>query len=402
MKIRFFLRNQRTNKAGLAPIYCKIVLEKDSSKEFSTSVMVEKKNWKNTKVQGSDKLAEAKRNELNELEAKIMGVKQLLSFQNMPYTADVIRTTLFKSHLNLSLVNSGLNEQTFEKSIIEILIEFIEKKFIEGKIKKSSKNRYLWNIDKVKEFFTLKNMPLLAYKDFQYSHFEDLITWLRITPFSKRTRKPKKNTHLKKFSQMITAGNTYALKKGYTTTAIAEFDKFKDDAESTQYLNYQELIDIEKEDLDQNSQDFQIVRDTFVFMSYTGFQFCDVEAFDANKHLETDRDGTEWIIKPRNKTENEQIIRYFPKAKEILEKYDYKLPIFSPKHHNATIKILTKNLKINKHITNRSGRKTAGMVWLNEGASLEVVSRMLGHRDIKLRNGTTQPFYEPGLSEKRI
>jgi integrase/recombinase XerD len=384
MKVRFFIRNQRTNKAGFAPIYCKIVLEKDSSKEFTTSVMVQKKNWKNGKVQGSDKLADAKRNELNLLEADIMGVKQLLSFQNTPYTADMIRTTLFKSHLNLSL-----NEQAFEKPIVEILIEFIEKKFTEGKIKKPSKDRYLWNIDKVKEFFTLKNMPLLAYKDFNYSIFEELITWLRITPFTKRTRKPKKNTHLKKYSQMIVSANKYALRKGYSQIAIAEFEKLKDDAESTQYLNYQELINMEKECLEENSQDLQIVRDTFVFMSYTGFQFCDIEAFDANKHLETDRDGTEWIIKPRNKTESEQVIRYFPKAKEILEKYNYKLPLFTPKHHNETIKIFAKMLKINKNISNRSGRKTAGMVWLNEGASLEVVSRMLGHRDIK----TTQRYY---------
>jgi hypothetical protein len=65
MKVRFFIRNQRTNRAGFAPIYCCIVIGKDTSKEFSTSVMVQKKNWKYGKIIGSDKLIEVKRNELS-------------------------------------------------------------------------------------------------------------------------------------------------------------------------------------------------------------------------------------------------------------------------------------------------------------------------------------------------
>ncbi len=52
--------------------------------------------------------------------------------------------------------------------------------------------------------------------------------------------------------------------------------------------------------------------------------------------------------------------------------------------HNEKIKTIAKIVKINDTIQNRSGRKTAGMVWINDGYPIEEVAKMLGHKDIRM------------------
>lgn len=129
-------------------------------------------------------------------------------------------------------------------------------------------------------------------------------------------------------------------------------------------------------------------KDMFLFQCYTGFDYTDLMSVTVD-HIITQK-GRKWLIKSRNKTENEAFIPYSDKAKVIFEKNDHSMCFMSNQKYNAALKLLSVHAGIDKRITSHMGRKTYAMYMLNnEGFSMEAVSKMLGHKSVK----TTENYY---------
>ena len=90
----------------------------------------------------------------------------------------------------------------------------------------------------------------------------------------------------------------------------------------------------------------------------------------------------------RIKTGQEYIVLILPKAKEILEKYDYKLPKITNQKLNEYCHVIESLCQIHKPVTCHIGRHSFATLMLSYGFSLEEVKKMLGHKDIK----TTQIY----------
>ena len=74
---------------------------------------------------------------------------------------------------------------------------------------------------------------------------------------------------------------------------------------------------------------------------------------------------------------------------DILNKYDFKLPIISNQKYNAFLKVIGAFCEIKKRLTSHVARHTfATTVTLGNGVRIEVVSKMLGHTNIQ----TTQLY----------
>ncbi len=333
-----------------------------------------------------------KNEDLHETKNRITNIYNALKEVNSPHiTAKHILDVL----AGKATLNELFKEKAkAEKPITEVLIELANKKIDDKTIIEEGFNAYVRDIEKIQRFFNHISQPTMSYADFNYTVFEDFVKWFRNTPFKKKElKRPKKNAHVKKFTYIISAGNAYALRKGYTTAILPKYERFVSDAEETEFLSAIELQKLE----DWEIEEFSIIdkiRDVFLFSCYTGFQWCDMRAFSMD-FIEI-YNNDEWLIKPREKTKVKQLLPFFPKAKEILEKYEGVLPIGNAQEHTNTLAFMMKSLGINKHITNRCGRKTAGMVWLNSGISIEVVSKMLGHANID----TTQKHYATVLLER--
>jgi site-specific recombinase XerD len=159
------------------------------------------------------------------------------------------------------------------------------------------------------------------------------------------------------------------------------------------YLNIEEINKIEK--LTGLSKKLQYTKDFFVFQLYTGLAYSDMvdlKTDDIVKGI----DGEYWIIKSRVKTDTKITVPLLPVTLDILNRYsDLSIPdrIVFPKISNQKI---NKNLKdlgaaaeikqpLSTHLARHSAATT---IWLNNGISLEVVSKMLGHTKIS----TTQIF----------
>lgn len=166
------------------------------------------------------------------------------------------------------------------------------------------------------------------------------------------------------------------------------YDVFKTQAGHSQtrkYLTSAEMDRIEKCKL---AGPVSNVRDMFVFCCYTGMAYSDLAKFDfAEDVVES---GSKYFIQDqRQKTKAEFYTVILPKAMEILKKWNYKLPIVSLQRYNIDLKQIQFRAGIKKGLTSHMARHTfATTVTLANDVPIEIVSRMLGHTNIK----TTQIY----------
>lgn len=130
--------------------------------------------------------------------------------------------------------------------------------------------------------------------------------------------------------------------------------------------------------------------DRWIVILYTGYSWGDMK--DIRNCIRRDpEDGQLWLIKPRNKTGQDQCIPLPEPARKILEKYDFEFPPISGQTHRDTMRLVQRDLYLkSKHsISPRAARRTCGQLLLDQGMSFEVVAAWLGHASIK----TTEKHY---------
>ena len=150
--------------------------------------------------------------------------------------------------------------------------------------------------------------------------------------------------------------------------------------EQTRWLTEEEVKAIEEAKLSSGS--LVRVRDLFIFCCYSGLAFSDVMDFKPEK-LQKQGDNI-LLIGKRIKTNQEYVVLILPKAKEILEKYEYNLPRYSNQQFNHRLKDVASEVGITKNISSHYGRHTAAMMFLNRGIRIETVAKILGHSSTKI------------------
>ena len=96
-----------------------------------------------------------------------------------------------------------------------------------------------------------------------------------------------------------------------------------------------------------------------------------------------DENGQCYISKNRVKTEIPFISVILPDGMEILKKYNFQLPLISIEKVNAYLKIIQDLSDINKPLHTHIARHTYATRCLNAGVRIEVVSKLLGHTNIR-------------------
>lgn len=113
----------------------------------------------------------------------------------------------------------------------------------------------------------------------------------------------------------------------------------------------------------------------------------DLYNFDFINKIE--KRGSKYVIADRRvKTNEDYFIVLLTPAMDILKKYDFKLPIMSNQKYNYYLKVAASFAKIDKSLTSHCARHTFAVFALNNKVPIEVVSKMLGHTNIK----TTQIY----------
>ena len=75
-------------------------------------------------------------------------------------------------------------------------------------------------------------------------------------------------------------------------------------------------------------------------------------------------------------------------AVEILKKYDFKLNVLTNQKYNLYLKVIANAAGLGNSLTSHMARHTFAVYCLNHGVPIEILSKMMGHTDIR----TTQLY----------
>lgn len=148
------------------------------------------------------------------------------------------------------------------------------------------------------------------------------------------------------------------------------------------------LTDAEREKVEKFKCDGTIakVRDMFLLACYTGLSYSDMSKIDPQDFT---HEGERIKLRShRVKTGGLYTLTILPKAKEILERYGWKVPNISNQKCNQYLKAIQSACGIRTTLTMHVGRHTFATWALQKGVQIEVVSKMLGHSSIN----TTQIY----------
>jgi integrase len=147
----------------------------------------------------------------------------------------------------------------------------------------------------------------------------------------------------------------------------------------------------------------EFARDMFIFCTFTGLAFIDLYTLRP-EHIHKDGKSHVWLVKDRQKTGVESVVRLMDVPKRILEKYDglgtdgKVFPMLEYHELLTRIKTVAKQCGIKKNVTWHCGRHTHATLLLSLEVPIETVSKILGHADIK----TTQIYAKVIDKSKRI
>lgn len=211
-------------------------------------------------------------------------------------------------------------------------------------------------------------------------HFEDL-TYTNIADFDLHLKKTiTSQPVVYKRHQLIKRVILEANKRKITNENPYDFFSFqKGKLADPISLEFDELKKIE--DCKPTTKSQQRIKDMYLFQCYTGLAYIDMQDFAKDKLI--DAFDFTMIKSARHKTDENYITCFTDEAKEIAERYDYKMPQMSNSNYNQYLKVLAACAGVDKPITTHTARHTFATHMLNKGIDIVVLSKAMGHTNIK-------------------
>lgn len=152
------------------------------------------------------------------------------------------------------------------------------------------------------------------------------------------------------------------------------------DRERVEYLSRKEIAAIESLHPVSGSM-MCVARDLFVFQLHTGLSYADTQCFDISNYK--DVDGHLVCVGERVKTGVQYVTRLSDECIDILKRYRWKLPRLGNSDYNKCLKALGAAVGIVKPLHSHLARHSFATLMMAGGASVQNVSRMLGHSNIQ-------------------
>lgn len=362
MKILFYLSKKRVNQRLQAPIYCRITVDNECC-ELSTGLFVGLDQFKNGYVLDEHPQACVYNPKLDLMKTRLNSIHLELCLKNEFITPYILKERFcdkpFKQKKFVELLEELVftAQETANTKSTKFSYEIRQKNILKAVKKNNLQNIYCSQIDG--KFLSMIEKQLLVKFNHNYT-----------------------NKHLFLIGQVL----KLAIQRNYINrNEVTFYKKTKDEKKPIVALTKIELIKLQSHKF--VSERLQHVADLYVFQCYTGFAYVDMCSFRYDKHVHLIEKKL-WIIENRAKTNSEALLPLFQKAALILKKYKNNLPLLTNQKYNAYLKEISDIVGINKNLTTHTARKTFGMVKLNEGFTIESVSRMMGHKSIKITQST--------------
>lgn len=373
--ILFYQKKQKNYSKGNVPIYLRITVNGQRI-EIATKQYCEPERWNSQaqRVRGTNEASRSINAMLDTLERQVHDTRRKLIEEHAPITAD-----------NLKNEMTGQGERP--KMLLEVFTEHNRQMaaLAHREYSPATVTRYETTLEHTRKFLEWKyNLADIEITNLTYSFATDFEFYL------KSERKCNHNSAIKYIGNMRKIVN-FCMKSGWLQKDPFFGYKMAKREVVREYLTETEIQELQGKQfaIDRLSQ----VRDIFLFSCYTGLAFIDVFQLRPEQ-IAKGVDNNLWIFTSRQKTDTPTRIPLLPQAQIILEKYKDNpkcinegkiLPILSNQKMNAYLKEIADLCGIHKTLTFHIARHTfATTITLSNGVPIETVSKMLGHKSIKI------------------
>ena len=377
----FYVKRSKTIIDGTAPVYLRITIDGErieiSSKRY---INPDKWNTNGQKLNGSCEDVRTLNAYFKTLEHEVYEAHRSMIERKLPLTALNLKNILLNKE---QVLDNRMLVPIFEEHNSQI------KALLGKEYAKGTYDRYETSLKHTKDFLGWKyGVSDIDIKGVNHEFITAYDFYLRSERNCNNNSTVK---YLKNFKKII----LICMANGWLDKD--PFAKYKPKVKEVKrdYLIREELDRMAQKQL--VSERVAAVRDIFLFSCYTGLAYADVKKLK-RAEIVNGIDGQQWIYTSRQKTDTDSRIPLLPKALELINAYaDHPqcinagllLPVLSNQKMNSYLKEIADACGITKELTYHIARHTfATTVTLANGVSIESVSKMLGHKNIR----TTQHY----------
>lgn len=377
----FYVKRSKMTGNGTAPVYLRITVDGERI-EISSKRCVNPDKWNvnGQKLNGAGEEVRSLNNYLKTLEHEVYEIHRHLIEKKLPLTAVNLKNALLKKE-----------EVATCKMLVPIFKEHNRQvaALIGTEYAKGTADRYETSLKHTQSFLKWKyKVDDINIEGINHEFIMSYDFYLR------SERKCANNStvkYMKNFKKII----LMCIDNGWLDKD--PFIKYKPKVKivARDYLTKEELETMAAKSY--SSLRIEQVKDIFIFCCYTGLAYIDVKQLKRSEIIKG-IDGQQWIYTTRQKTNTASRIPLLTQALQIIQKYEHHpecadldkvLPVLSNQKMNSYLKEIADVCGINKELTFHIARHTfATSVTLANGVSIESVSKMLGHKNMR----TTQHY----------
>lgn len=375
LSILFYSKTARTNKNGLVPIYLRVTIN-GARFEQSTQryILLSKWSAEAGKAKGNSEESKTINYYLDSLKQKVYDYQSEIIREKLPFTTQTFRSKWL-----------GVHERCH--TILEVFHAHNEqlKQLIGTDCAKATYGKYRTTYDHTANFIKWKyqqnDLEVSKLNFYFLSEFEFYL---------KSVLKNQHNTAIKYLTNFrkivgICIKNNWLSNDPFYGYKMSKKEVVRD------FLTEDELNRLATKDF--GNERLNQVRDIFIFSCFTGLAYIDAKRLKRSD-ISIGIDGEKWIFTRRKKTDSPTRIPLLPTVLQIMELYKEHpkcvvdgslLPVPSNAKLNAYLKEIADICGINKTLTFHIARHTfATTITLNNGVPIETVSKMLGHKSLKI------------------
>jgi site-specific recombinase XerD len=375
MGVLFFLKKPQQYQQGVQPIYLRITVDGKRA-ELSVKRECEPSKWNGRagRALGNKEATKSLNAYLDTLQHKVYEAYKALLDQGVNITAGRIKNKLM-----------GIEERP--RMILEVFSDHNEqlKSLVGHGYAPLTLKRYKTALEHAREFILWKYKTAdMEITRLDYGFITDYEFYLR------SVRKCAHNSTMKylaNFKKIV----LLCVKRGWLPKDPFYGFKLAVKEVVREVLSAEELDRIASREF--AVERLRVARDIFLFSCYTGLAYVDVHRL-RRSNIQIGMDGQQWIISSRQKTDTPFRLPLLAVPLLIMERYrdhplcvnqDRLLPVWSNQKLNEYLKEIADVCGITKKLTYHMARHTfATTITLNNGVPIETVSKMLGHKTIRI------------------
>ena len=369
IKILFYIRKNHRNRFGAHAIMIKIGFHGSYSSMGSIGMQVLQEHWdpRNKKVKGKSQQALGVNQKLRFVESELIkiGAEVPMCDDSLYKVKDI--------YLGKALTKSDSFFKHFDKFLDDLKVQIGKGKTL------TTYQNYLVTRKHFADFLQeYRGRKDIAPGELDQMMINDFDIYLR-------TKLSMKQNSASKTVRFLKTVVLFMIKSGTIERDPFANYRFKWKQVSRDFLSEEELASIMEKKME--TPTLEAVRDIFIFSCFTGLVYIDIANL-RESDIAT-KSGKRWIVTSRHKTGVSCNIPLLEVPQKILQKYEGKdkkgrlLPILSNQKMNAYLKEIADVCGIEKNLTCHVARHTFATLMLSLGVSMESVSRMLGHTNIK-------------------